>query len=74
MERLAKYGMNATADTPDHLVVAALRDRYGCRGPRGDMCMWARQYSSLRLEPDRSVPLLHARPGPMDRSEERQYL
>lgn len=75
MERLAKYGMVASADTPDHLVIAALRERYGCRGPRGDICPWTRQYPGLRLESDRNVPLLHSRPAtPLDKSEERQYL
>lgn len=68
MERLAGYGMIAEAsgyNGPEYLVIAALRDRYGCKGPRGGYCRW---YSiagpGLKLKPRDDVPVVKSNREP----------
>jgi hypothetical protein len=74
IDRLARMGMVFDGnETARHLVVAALRERYGCRGPDDHMmsCPWDRAAGmfSRGLKPDRDVPRVSGKSG-----ETGQYL
>jgi hypothetical protein len=60
VERLAQIGMKLDGyDAARHLVVAALREKYGCRGPRKvALCPWsaAVPYGRSVSTDDQGVP------------------
>jgi hypothetical protein len=73
VERLARHGMVLGGGrfgkeaSCEAIVIATLRDEYGCRGPRSGSCPWNHVFHGLELSPREDVPLLKrkgdGRPG-----------